>query len=180
MWSQQRRYFRKKGLRGSPRSRFLSDLVDQLLAWRRAGNDIILFGDLNECVYDGTVAKRLSEEDLLMTEAFNMVNGHKAPASHYRGQLPISGCFVTPGGVDCLNAFASPHRAGAGDHRYWVADFDARSLLGVDYPHLVRPWGGRLKCCSSSSPSVEGALLRFCFFFLDGCLFISSFKFFSC
>lgn len=146
VWAQQRRYFRKKGLRGSPRSRFLSDLVEQLTQWRRSGNDIILLGDLNECVYNGSVAKRLAEDDILMGEAFKSVNGHDAPASHYRGQLPITGCFITPG-VDCLNVYVSPHRAGAGDHRYWIIDICARSLLGVDYPHLVRPRGRRLKCC---------------------------------
>ena len=49
-------------------------------------------------------------------------------------------------GIDCISVFASPHWAEAGDHRYWIMYFDARSVVGSGYPHLVRPKGRRLKC----------------------------------
>jgi hypothetical protein len=81
----------------------------------------------------------------MMTEQFLSTNGFEAPNSHYKGHRPITGCFCTQG-IDCLNVFVSPPRAGAGDHRYWVMDFDAKSVLGAGYPHLVRPKGRRLKC----------------------------------
>jgi hypothetical protein len=80
-----------------------------------------------------------------MTECFKSANGRESPASWFRGQKPITGCFITQG-IDCVNAYVSSHQAGAGDHRYWILDFCAKSVLGVGYPHLVRPKGRRLKC----------------------------------
>lgn len=69
-----------------------------------------------------------------------------APASHFRGSKPITGCFVTAG-INCLNRYVSPHQAGPGDHRYWIVYFCAKSILGAGYPHLVHPQGCRIKCC---------------------------------
>lgn len=146
VWSQQRRYLRKRGLRGSPRARFAADLLRQLKDWQRRGREIILFMDLNECAYTGELALALTGEDLGMQECFQQVNHHRAPPSHFRGSKPITGCFITAG-IDCLNCYVSPHQTGPGDHRYWMVDFCAKSILGVGYPHLVRPRGRRLKCC---------------------------------
>eukprot|EP00956_Cyclotella_meneghiniana_P026608 scaffold57937_cov48-Cyclotella_meneghiniana.AAC.2 len=101
--------------------------------------------DVNDHVYKGRLPKRFGERDLMMTERFLTANGFEAPNSYYRGSRPITGCFCTQG-IDCVNVYASPHRAGAGDHRYWIMDFDAKSVLGAGYPHLVRPKGRRLKC----------------------------------
>jgi hypothetical protein len=144
VWSQQRRYFWKRGLRGSPPARFVADLLRQLKDWQRRGRELILFMDLNECAYTGELA--LSLTDLGMQECFQQVNHQQAPPSHFRGSKPITGCFITAG-IDCLNCYVSPHQAGPGDHRYWMVDFCAKSVLGVGYPHLVRPRGRRLKCC---------------------------------
>eukprot|EP00956_Cyclotella_meneghiniana_P039722 scaffold177943_cov84-Cyclotella_meneghiniana.AAC.1 len=119
--------------------------VRQLLLWKNAGDEIILFMDVNDHVYRGRLPWRFAERDLMMTERFLATNGFEAPNSYYRGSKPITGCFCTQG-IDCVNVYASPHRAGAGDHRYWIMDFDAKSVLGAGYPHLVRPKGRRLKC----------------------------------
>jgi hypothetical protein len=79
-----------------------------------------------------------------MTEQFMAANGFEAPNSYYRGSRPTTGCYCTQS-IDCVNVFVSPPHAGAGDHRYWIIDFDAKSVLGAGYPHLVRPKGRRLK-----------------------------------
>lgn len=79
-----------------------------------------------------------------MTEAFQSANGRPTPASHFRGSTPITGCFCTQG-IDVINVMVSPHKSGAGDHRFWIVDLCARSLLGASYPMLVRPKGRRLK-----------------------------------
>jgi hypothetical protein len=50
VWSQQRQYFWKRGMRGSPHARFASDLLCQLKDWQRCGREIILFNDLNNSV----------------------------------------------------------------------------------------------------------------------------------
>ena len=94
--------------------------------------------DVNDNAYTGLLPRRLTHSDLRMTEQFLAANGFEAPESYYRGKQPITGCFCTQG-IDCINIFASPHQAGAGDHRYRIMDFDACSVLGSGYLHLVRP-----------------------------------------
>jgi hypothetical protein len=61
------------------------------------------------------LALRLGEDDLKMEGCFQQVNHFQAPASHFRGSKPITGCFITAD-VDCLNCYVSPHQAGPGDH----------------------------------------------------------------
>ena len=82
--------------------------------------------DVNDHVYKGRLPQRFGVSDLMMTERFLSSNGFEAPNSYYRGSRPITACFCTQG-IDCTNIYASPHRAGAGDHRYWIMDFDAKS-----------------------------------------------------
>lgn len=120
-------------------------MVDQLVVWREAGDEIILFVDANEHANTGHLPSRLAEGDLKMNEQFMEVHGCSGPASHFRGRKPLDGCYCTPG-VDCQNVWVSPHQAGPGDHRYWIVDFAAKSVIGAGYPHLVRPRGRRLKC----------------------------------
>jgi hypothetical protein len=145
VWSQHRRYVRHHGLGNIfPHALFERDLIRQLLEWKSAGDEIILFMDVNDHAYKGRIPRRLGERDLMMTERFMAANGFEAPNSYYRGLRPITGCYCTQG-IDCVNVFVSPPRAGAGDHRYWIMDFDAKSVLGAGYPHLVRPKGRRLK-----------------------------------
>jgi hypothetical protein len=133
-------------MHGSPRAWFASDLLRQLKDWQQRGREIILFIDLNECAYTGELALSLTSDEVGMQECFQQVNHQQAPPSHFRGSKPITGCFITAG-IDCLNCYMSPHQAGPGDHRYWIVDFCAKSVVGVGYPLLVRPRGRRLKCC---------------------------------
>ena len=145
VWAQHRRYFRKRGIFDTPRRMWQDQLAKQLVEWKLAGDEIILFADVNGNVYTGNFATRLMAGDLIMTEQFAAANGYQAPASHFRGRTPITGCFATQG-IDCLAAYNSPHQKGAGDHRYWILDFCARSILGTDYPRLVRPRSRKLRC----------------------------------
>jgi hypothetical protein len=137
-------------LAGSPRQRFTADLVAQLLQWKNNGDEIILFMDLNEHAYSGDLALRLLQDYLLMTECFKSANGRESPASHYRGKKPITGCYSTQG-IDCVNVYVSLHQAGAGDHRYWILDFCAKSFLGWD----ILIWFGQKVAASSVSWSAH-------------------------
>ena len=145
VWCQHVRLFKKHGLTGSPRQRFVWDITSQLLEWKKSGYEVVLFGDFNENVYNGEMAERLGQDDLLMTEAFRTSNGFETPASYFRGSSPLTGCFTTQG-IDVVNVYVSAHQAGAGDHRYWIIDLSSQSVLGTSYPHLVRPRGRKLKC----------------------------------
>jgi hypothetical protein len=113
--------------------------------WRAAGEEIILFADMNENVYTGNLSCQLRSEGLLMEEQTLRSTGQKAPHSHHTGQVATVGTFATPG-IVCTNSYLSPHGAGVGDHRFQVHDFDAHTVLGIDYPKTVRPAGQALRC----------------------------------
>ena len=65
VFEQQQRYFESIGDFRSPRTIFYKQLVAQLLLWKEDGEEIILCGDFNENVYEGRIAKRLGQTDLL-------------------------------------------------------------------------------------------------------------------
>ena len=123
---------------------FGKHLMAQMKQWKAAGEEIILFADLNENIYTGKLAKQLSEE-LGLNDVVESSTGTKSPASHFRGKVPITGCFSTPD-IVCLNSFVSPHGGGVGDHHFHVHDFCAKSMLGLDYPKTVKPSGRPLRC----------------------------------
>ncbi len=145
MASQHQRYFRKKGIFTNPRKAFSTQLVTQLRSWRVAGEEIILFADMNENVYTGSLARRLRSDGLLMEEQTLRSTGQEAPQSHQTGQVAIVGTFATPG-IICSNSYLSPHGAGVGNHQFQVQDFNAHSVLGTEYPTTVRPSGRALRC----------------------------------
>ena len=145
VWAQHRRYFRKRGIFHNPRSMFSKQLVAQLRQWRAAGDELILYIDANEHLYDGNLAQILQGDGLCMEEQVLASTGQQAPYSHARGSTPISGTYATPG-IHCQNSYVAPHGTGVGDHRLQIHDFCATSVLGIDYPTLVRPEGRRLRC----------------------------------
>ena len=98
VWSQHRHYIHKHGLGNiSPHALFARDLVRQLLEWKKGGDEIILFMDVNDHAYKGHLPLCLAERDLMMTEQFKAANGFEARNSYYRGSRPITGCFCTQG-----------------------------------------------------------------------------------
>jgi hypothetical protein len=52
-------YFRKKGNFHKPWEIVSTQLITQLRVWRAAGEEVILFVDVNENVYTGPLAKAL-------------------------------------------------------------------------------------------------------------------------
>ena len=143
--SQHRRYFESRGNCNNPRAIFTSQLVTQLKAWRAKGYEIILFADLNENIYTGPFSALLQQQPLLMDEQTLKSTGRQAPKSHQTGTNPIVGTFATPG-IMCVNTYLSPHGGGVGDHRLHIHDFDAMSVLGSEYPKIVKPTGRSLRC----------------------------------
>ena len=143
--SQHRRYFEIRGNCNNPRAIFTSQLVTQLKAWKAKGYEIILFADLNENIYTGPFSAILQQQPLLMDEQTLKSTGQQAPKSHQMGTNPIVGTFATPG-IMCVNSYLSPHGGGVGDHRVHIHDFDAMSVLGIEYHKTVKPTGRSLRC----------------------------------
>jgi hypothetical protein len=143
--TQHTRYFWKRGIFLRPRKLFATQLVTQLKLWWSAGEEIILFADMNENIYTGSLGRRLWLDGLLMEEQTLRSTGREAPHSHQSGKVAIVGTFATPG-IVFTNLYLSPHGAGIGDHRFQIHDFDAQSVLGTEYPSTVRPSGRALRC----------------------------------
>lgn len=144
VYNQHRRYFRSLGDNRCPRTIFVDHLGEQIALWKAAGEQVLLFTDANSDVYEGILAQRLARDDIRMVEQCHQILGHKSPPSHIRGQLPISGIFATSG-IVCKNVLQSAHGFGIGDHRTFVLDVDLASLIGEDFPSLIRLPGRNLQ-----------------------------------
>ena len=137
-------YFEPLGIKISPRTLFVQQLLEFLAECKANGEEIILYIDANENVYSGRLAKALTNDDFNMTEQFYSVTGQQAPASHSTGTRPITGLFATAG-IRFLGIYMSAHNAGIGDHRYTVYDVDASSVLGIEIHSGKRPVTRRLR-----------------------------------
>jgi hypothetical protein len=138
-------YFWKKSNFNKPREIFSSQLITQLMVWCTAGEEVILFIDVNENIYMAPLAKALRGKGLWMEEQTLCLTGKEAPHSHCTGKVAIVGTYATPG-IICANSYLSPHGTGVGDHRFQLHNFNAHTVLGTDYPKTVRPQGRALRC----------------------------------
>ena len=59
IYQQHKRYIMEKGLSHSPRDLFQQDLLRALSEWRKQGDHIALFIDMNEHALTGTLAAKL-------------------------------------------------------------------------------------------------------------------------
>jgi hypothetical protein len=144
VYNQHGRYFRSMGDNRCPREIFVDHLGQQLAIWKAAGEQILLFCDANSDVYTGILAQCLLNDDIRMTEKCKEVLGHDSPNSHHTGSLPITGIFATSG-INCANVLQSAHGAGVGDHRVFIMDIDLSSMIGEDFPKLIRLLGRKLQ-----------------------------------
>ncbi len=80
-----------------------------------AGDEIILFIDVNKNMYTSPLIKVLRDKGLLMEEQTLCLTGKEAPHSHCTGKVAIVGTYATPG-IICTNSYLSPHGAGVGNH----------------------------------------------------------------
>ena len=146
VWEQHSRYFRKRNDTRDPRYIWLLQIVDQIKRWINAGDEVILMVDVNEDIYTGKLGRRLAADDIRMECLFKKITGDNAPFSHMSGSVdtkPVCAIYATPG-IICTNVFQAAHGTGVGDHRLHIYDFDAPSVIGDDFPHLVRASGRTL------------------------------------
>ncbi len=136
--AQQEWYFQKKGYFNKPREIFSSQLITHLMVWSAASEEVILFIDVNENVYMGSLAKALQGDGLWMEEKTLCLTEEEAAHCHCTGKMAIVGMYATSG-IICTNSYLSPHGTGVGDHRFQLHNFDAHTVLSTDYPKTVRP-----------------------------------------
>jgi hypothetical protein len=143
--AQHKWYFWKNGNFIKPQDIFSSQSITQLMAWHAAGEEVILFIDVNKNIYTGPFAKAWWGDGLRMEEQTLHSTGKEAPHSHCTGKVAIVGTYATLG-IICTNSYLSPHGAGVGNHWFQLHDFDAHTVLGTDYPKTVHPQGRALHC----------------------------------
>ena len=161
VYNQHGRYFRSMGDNRCPREIFVDHLGQQLAIWKAAGEQILLFCDANSDVYNGILAQRLRKDDIRMTEKCREILGHDSPNSHHTGSLPITGIFATSG-INCPNVLQSAHGAGVGDHRVFIMDIDLSSMIGEDFPKLIRLPGRKLQSKKHAARKAYNKYLRRC------------------
>lgn len=145
---QQERYFQALGHARSPQTIFYEQLISQLALWKISDNDIILMGDFYEHVYKGRLARRLGGDDLNFKEMCSLHTGIPLPPTFRTGSIPIDGIFATAG-IECVNVTLLPHLSGVGDHRCFIINFSSESVIGSDFPNIVRVAARKLHCTST-------------------------------
>jgi hypothetical protein len=128
-----------------PREIFSTQLITQLRAWHAAGEEIILFIDVNKNIFTGPLAKALQGNRLKMEDQTLRLTGKEAPHSHFTEKVAMVGMYATPG-IICTNSYLSPHGAGVGNHWFQLHNFDAHTVLDSDYPKTVHPHRRALHC----------------------------------
>jgi hypothetical protein len=129
-YQQHRRYFvtQQKDL-FCPRVRFSQDLVKVLKKWREEGDRLIVCIDTNEDVYKKSIGRTLTDrEGLNMVEAVGEFTGKKIGPTFFWGSKPIDGIWTTTD-IIVTHACLMPAGFGVGDHRLFVIDMQAASLL---------------------------------------------------
>ncbi len=144
---QQARYFQALGDACSPRTIFFEQLVSQLAIWKTSDNGIILLGDFNEHIYSGCLAKKITADDLNFKEMCHHHTGLHLPPTFRTGSIPIDWIFATSG-IQCVNVTLLPHLGGVGDNRCFIIDFSSKSVIGTDFPNIVRAASRKLHCSS--------------------------------
>jgi hypothetical protein len=138
VWEQEARFFQAKGDFRSPSDIFIEDIVSLIRSWRQEGDEVILAIDSNQDVYEGKLARCLTEDRINLSCLMEAALGEKVPNSHFRGQGKITTIFGSPGLVEG-HAMCYPHWYGIGDHRVFLLEISANSLFGGIYPAITRP-----------------------------------------
>jgi exonuclease III len=144
-YQQQRRYFiTKEGDLTCPRTRFREDLVALLKKWRLDGDRLVVCMDANEDVYRKSIGKALTDpEGLNMREVVGDFTGGKLGATYFRGSKLIDAVWATQDLI-ITGACVMPAGFGVGDHRLFVVDIQASSMIGTNPPKIVRATSRRL------------------------------------
>ncbi|KAL3803357.1 hypothetical protein HJC23_009321 [Cyclotella cryptica] len=145
VWEQHSRYFQARGDFRYPSTILIEDLTNQILEWRKAGEEVLLCIDSNQDVYTGPLAIALRQASIQMSCMIHQALGEQVPNSHFRGSGKLSTIFGTPGLLEG-NAMCYPHWYGVGDHRVFLLELSANSLFGGEYPAIARPTSRQLTC----------------------------------
>ena len=111
-------------------------LIDQIIEWKRNGEEVIICDDFNANAYDGRFAARLQQADIMMTEQCRVASGRRLHATFVTGTETIDAVYATSG-IEVTNAALLPKYGGIGDHRRFILDFCSASVLGDVHRRVI-------------------------------------------
>jgi hypothetical protein len=168
LYQQQRQYFitKKKDLI-CPNKLFWLHLLQQLVKWWAAGDQIILFMVHNNHTYNGPLGRTLADTSGLgLQEAVLHHTGTQMGATFFRGSKLIDGLWVSSN-IEILNVCVMPFGYGVGDHCMFVLDIMLESLIGKQPTKIVCPALRRLNskvshCIDAYNKSLESNIVQHC------------------
>ena len=86
---QQTTYFESKGDFRSAQTILFKHLIDQIIEWKRNGEEAIICGNFSKNAYNGRFAARLQQADILMTKQCRVATGMRLPATFVAGSRTI-------------------------------------------------------------------------------------------
>ena len=133
-----------------PRRKFHDDLIAQMTKWREEGDRLVVCMDANEDIYKKAIGKSLTDTDgLNMSEVVGDFTGKRIGPTFFRGRKPIDGVWATKD-ISVTHACVMPAGYGVGDHRMFVIDFQAESIVGATPFRIQRYTTRRLNTKVSS------------------------------
>jgi hypothetical protein len=179
IYQQQLRFIQLHGLNTTPSRLFLTDFVAQLMTWRRLGDRLLIFMDMNEHILRGSVARYLLSMGL--AEATQRNWGIVEPHTYIGGTEPIDGVWHTPD-LEVYAVSQLSFHEGLGDHQTVLVDITTHSAIGKHDFKVIHPEAWRLNSSNSRVRSryisyLEGQMtvhrmterLEACSRSIDGC-----------
>jgi hypothetical protein len=136
-------YNQSTGLAFNPTDLFVHNLSKQVKEWRGKGKRIIIMMDINNHPLQKKFYKKLNDQNTDMEEFTHKCWGPKEPYTHHSNKSPIDGGFKLPE-VEIVNLAMLTFAESPGDHRSFILDKSARSLLGGHRYKVCHPVSRRL------------------------------------
>ena len=142
---QQTTDFESKGDFRSAQSILFKHLIDQVIEWKRNGEEAIICGNFSKNAYNGRFAARLQQADIMMTKQCRVATGRGLPVTFVTGSRMIDAVYATTG-IEFTNAALLPKYGGIGDHLCFILDFCSASVIGGVHPNVIPRTPQKLNC----------------------------------
>ncbi len=150
VYQQHVQYIQSRGLLYNPIELFDHDLCKQIKEWRARGKRILLMMDINSHPLCNKFYTKLTENNIKMKEFTYKCWGPKEPYTHYECKSPIDGGYKTLM-LEIVNLSMPFFAENPGDHRSFLLDVSARSIIGVYKYKVYRPVSCRLVMSQAGS-----------------------------
>jgi hypothetical protein len=153
-YQQQVRYVQENDIDMSPKQLFESDFTGQIKRWRSSGEKIIVMMDMNEHANDGSLARKLSSEEIGLVNTTQCLYSSQPHHTFAEGSTPIDAIWHTPD-VDITSLRWIPFSESPGDHMACIFEFTTESAIGNFEQKIMYP------ACRRLNSRVESVMERY-------------------